>query len=144
MHISRRIRLAFAFNTVLNRFWFSLCECPVNARILLNKLGGMCSSGYDGFRVRTSAYRPPTGYETSFLYDPPLEGPENSKPRGLSFDTHLNGTQPGIIRNGNMLFKTSGLSGRNYGLSFYRIEANGTETLILNEYNPGKRCSVRT
>lgn len=36
-----------------------------------------------------------------------------------------------------MLFKTSGLEGRNYGLSFYRIEKNGTETLILNEYNPG-------
>lgn len=36
-----------------------------------------------------------------------------------------------------MLFKTSGLQGRNYGLSFYRIEDNGTETLVLNEYNPG-------
>lgn len=36
-----------------------------------------------------------------------------------------------------MLFKTTGLSGSNYWLSFYRVEANGTETLILNEYIPG-------
>lgn len=93
-------------------------------------------SGYDGFRVRTSAYRPPTGHEVSFLYDPPIEGPEDGKPRGLSFDTRLNGSQPIVIRNGNMLFKTTGL-GSNYWLSFYRIEANGTETLILNEYIPG-------
>ncbi|KAH0396354.1 hypothetical protein KCU89_g9393, partial [Aureobasidium melanogenum] len=37
--------------------------------------------GYDGFRVRAWAFRPPSGNEISFLYDPPVEDPGNGKAR---------------------------------------------------------------
>ena len=64
--------------------------------------------GYDGFRVRAWAFRPPTGNEISFLYDPPLEGPENGKAHGMNYDTKTNGNQCVVIRNGNTVFRTFG------------------------------------
>lgn len=100
--------------------------------------------GYDGFRVRAWPYRPPTGNEISFVYDPPQEGPENGQARGMSYNIMSNGTQFVAIRNGNTIFKTFGNSNdTNYRLGFYRIEANGTETFLTNEYAPLKSLNPR-
>ncbi|GIJ99536.1 hypothetical protein Aspvir_001669 [Aspergillus viridinutans] len=67
--------------------------------------------GYDGFRVRAWPYRPPTGNEISFIYDPPLEGFEDGKAHGLDFDTAFNGNRTVAIRNGKMVVRTSGWGG---------------------------------
>ncbi|KAG9560050.1 glycoside hydrolase family 31 protein, partial [Aureobasidium melanogenum] len=99
--------------------------------------------GYDGFRVRAWAFRPPSGNEISFLYDPPVEGPENGKARGMSYDTRSNGNTSVSIRNGNAIFRTFGLDNGHYRLAFYRVEANGSETLLTNEYNPVKSLNPR-
>ncbi|TKA50367.1 hypothetical protein B0A55_13274, partial [Friedmanniomyces simplex] len=55
--------------------------------------------GYDGFRVRAWAFRPPSGNEVSFLYDPPLEGPADATASALTYDTVINGTQNYTMRN---------------------------------------------
>jgi alpha-D-xyloside xylohydrolase len=103
--------------------------------------------GYDGFRVRAWPFRPPNGNEVSFLYDPPLEGPGNGSTTGIkTYDTTLNGTQAFTLRNGNTLAKTFSNTGdntTNVRLSFYRINADGTETLLTNEYAPIKALSPR-
>lgn len=101
--------------------------------------------GYDGFRVRAWPFRPPTGHEVSFIYDPPIEGPENGKAHDMSFDTAFNGNRSIAIRNGNTLVRTSGSSGEpgGYRLAFYRVEQNGTETLLTNEYAPLKSINPR-
>ncbi|KAF4538656.1 Glycoside hydrolase family 31 [Lasiodiplodia theobromae] len=99
--------------------------------------------GYDGFRVRAWPFRPPNGNEISFLYDPPLEGPENGEARGFSYDFAVNGNQSAIIRNGNIIVKTYGLEGAHYRLAFYRIESDGSETLLTNEFNPVKALNPR-
>ncbi|KAG9940410.1 hypothetical protein KCU98_g19150, partial [Aureobasidium melanogenum] len=99
--------------------------------------------GYDGFRVRAWAFRPPSGNEISFLYDPPVEGPENGKARGMSYDTRSNGNTSVSIRNGDAVFRTFGLDNGHYRLAFYRVEANGSETLLTNEYNPVKSLNPR-
>ncbi|KAK5690955.1 hypothetical protein LTS12_028786, partial [Elasticomyces elasticus] len=78
--------------------------------------------GYDGFRVRAWPFRPPTGNEVSFVYDPPLEGPEdNSEAHGMEFDTSFLGNQSVSMRNGNILVRTSGWGGNpgGYRLAFY-------------------------
>jgi alpha-D-xyloside xylohydrolase len=107
--------------------------------LLLTNIISYQNSGTDGFRVRTTYYRPPTNTEPSFLLDPPLEGPENGKAHGLSFDTTSFGiNQTVAIRNGNMLFRTRSFKTGQSGLTFYRIEPNGNETLILSEYAPSK------
>jgi len=100
--------------------------------------------GYDGFRVRAWPFRPPTGHEISFVYDPPLEGPEDGEARGMSFDTAFNGNQSEELRNGNMVVRTSGWAGPGgYRLAFYRVETNGSETLLTNEYAPLKSTNPR-
>lgn len=100
--------------------------------------------GYDGIRVRAWAFRPPNGNEISFLYDPPLEGPEDGNARGMSFDTQVNGSQFVALRNGNIVVKTLGGSyGQNSRLAFFRIESNGSETLLTNEYSPKKSKNPR-
>ena len=94
-------------------------------------------SGFDGFRVRTSFYVPPTGNEPSFLIDPPVEGPENGSPHRLSFDTMTFGqNQSVVIRNGNMTFKTADFFGGQTKLTFYRNEPNGSETELITEFAP--------
>ncbi|KAJ6031647.1 hypothetical protein N7540_002379 [Penicillium herquei] len=101
--------------------------------------------GYDGFRVRAWPYRPPTGDEIGFVYDPPLEGPEGDQAHGMSFDTAFIGNQSVEIRNGNIIVRTSGWGGSagGYRLAFYRVETNGTETLLTNEYAPLKSINPR-
>ncbi|KAJ5625328.1 hypothetical protein N7510_001637 [Penicillium lagena] len=101
--------------------------------------------GYDGFRVRAWPYRPPSGQEIGFIYDPPLEGPENGDAHGMSFDTAFNGNRSEELRNGNIIVRTSGWSGNpgGYRLAFYRVETNGSETLLTNEYAPLKSINPR-
>lgn len=102
--------------------------------------------GYDGFRVRAWPFRPPNGNEVSFLYDPPLEGPENGVSRGMKYDITTNGSEPVVIRNGNTVVKTYSSTAdntTNVRLAFYRIENDGTETLLANEYAPLKALNPR-
>lgn len=101
--------------------------------------------GYDGIRVRAWPFRPPSGQEVSFVYDPPLEGPEDGQARGMSFDTMNTGNNSAEIRNGNILVKTSGWGGSpgGYRLNFYRLEDDGTETLLTGEYAPLKSLNPR-
>lgn len=101
--------------------------------------------GYDGFRVRAWPFRPPNGNEISFLYDPPLEGPANIT-SGMQYDTKVNGTQTAVIRNGNTIAKTYSPNGNNQTivkLAFYRLEDDGSETLLTNEYAPLKALNSR-
>lgn len=100
--------------------------------------------GCDGFRVRAWPFKPPRGDEISFLYDPPLEGYENGKAHGMSFDTTSIGNSTVTLRNGNILMKTiGGTYQKNTGLSFYRVEDDGSESLLLNEYSPTKSKNPR-
>ncbi|KAJ5614844.1 hypothetical protein N7528_008498 [Penicillium herquei] len=101
--------------------------------------------GYDGFRVRAWPYRPPTGDEIGFVYDPPLEGFEGDQAHGMTFDTAFIGNRSVEIRNGNIIVRTSGWGGSagGYRLAFYRVETNGTETLLTNEYAPLKSINPR-
>ena len=101
--------------------------------------------GYDGFRIRAWPFRPPNGNEISFLYDPPLEGPANIS-SGMQYDTKVNGTQSAAIRNGNTIAKTFSPNGNNHTivrLAFYRVEDDGSETLLTNEYAPLKALNPR-
>ncbi|TID17805.1 putative alpha-xylosidase [Venturia nashicola] len=99
--------------------------------------------GYDGFRVRAWPFRPPTGNEISFIYDPPLEGPENGKAHGMTFDTYLNGNSTFSLRNGNTVVQTNNSDAGAYRLSFWRVESNGAYTLLTNEYQPLKSVNPR-
>lgn len=101
--------------------------------------------GYDGFRVRAWPFRPPTGQEASFIYDPPLEGPEDGEAHGMQFDTVSIGNHSVTIRNGNILVRTTGWGGNpgGYRLAFIRIEDDGSETLLTNEYAPLKSINPR-
>ncbi|RFU25779.1 hypothetical protein B7463_g10544, partial [Scytalidium lignicola] len=101
--------------------------------------------GYDGFRVRAWPFRPPAGNEISFLYDPPLEGPEGGKARDMSFDTAFNGNRSVAIRKGNMIARTVPTPGSTgaYRLGFFRVESDGSETLLTNEYSPLKSINPR-
>ncbi|KAK4892740.1 hypothetical protein LTR27_008839 [Elasticomyces elasticus] len=101
--------------------------------------------GYDGFRVRAWAFRPPNGNEVSFLYDPPLEGPGSTAP-GVTYDTVINGTQNYTMQNGNTvvkMFSPNGDNATNVRLSFYRVNADGSESLLTNEYAPIKSVNSR-
>ena len=102
--------------------------------------------GYDGFRVRAWPFRPPNGNEISFLYDPPLEGPENGVSPGMKYDVKVNGTQTVAIRNGNTIVRTYSPNQNNQTivrLAFHRIEHDGSETLLTNEYSPLKSLAPR-
>lgn len=99
--------------------------------------------GYDGFRVRAWPFRPPNGNEISFLYDPPLEGPENGKAHGMTFDTYLNGNSTFSLRNGNTVVQTNNSATGAYRLSFWRVESDGAYTLLTNEYQPLKSVNSR-
>lgn len=104
--------------------------------------------GFDGFRVRAWPFKPPTGDEISFLYDPPLEGPEaGSAAHGMNFDTRTNGLEPIRLRNGNTVVQTYAApiadNTTNVRLAFYRVEPDGSETLLTNEYQPLKSLNAR-
>ncbi|OBT76318.1 hypothetical protein VF21_03304 [Pseudogymnoascus sp. 05NY08] len=91
--------------------------------------------GYDGFRVRAWAFRPPNGNEISFLYDPPLEGPENGVSLRIEDATLIDGTDQIEIRNGNTICRTFGgtFAKTHTRLAFYRVESDGSETMLLNQ-----------
>ncbi|KAL1741983.1 glycoside hydrolase family 31 protein [Schizophyllum fasciatum] len=92
--------------------------------------------GEHGFRVRTSLMRDPTGNEWSGLIDPPLEGPGGDA--GLAYDTLLPYHGNATIRNGNLLANVSlGV------LSFYRLEPNGSATLLTAEFTDEKAIPAR-
>jgi alpha-D-xyloside xylohydrolase len=102
--------------------------------------------GFDGFRVRAWPFRPPNGNEISFLYDPPLEGPEEGVSSGMRYDITTNGSTPVVVRNGNTLVKTFSSTAdntTNVRLAFYRMESDGSETLLTNEYAPLKSLNPR-
>ncbi|GKZ21909.1 hypothetical protein AbraIFM66951_007321 [Aspergillus brasiliensis] len=100
--------------------------------------------GYDGFRVRAWPFRPPSGNEISFIYDPPIEGYEDTA-HGMSYDTATTGAEPRTLRNGNIILRTTGWGGdtAGYRLSFYRVNEDGSETLLTNEYAPLKSLNPR-
>ena len=99
--------------------------------------------GYDGFRVRAWPFRPPNGNEISFLYDPPIEGYENGVAHGMSADTVFNGNTTLALRNGNTIVRTEGSYVGNWRLAFYRVNSDGSETLLTNEYAPIKSLNAR-
>ncbi|KAK6441773.1 hypothetical protein LTR95_001997 [Oleoguttula sp. CCFEE 5521] len=104
--------------------------------------------GFDGFRVRAWAFRPPNGNEISFLYDPPLEGPGNSNaaPAGFTYDTTIDGSQNLTLRNGNTIVRTFSPNGddvTNVRFAFYRVDDDGSESLLTNEYAPIKSLNPR-
>ncbi|KAK4623768.1 Alpha-xylosidase A [Fulvia fulva] len=75
------------------------------------------------------------------MYDPPLEGPENGALTGMKYDVKVNGTQTVAIRNGKTIVKTYSPNQNNQTivrLAFYRVEQDGSETLLANEYSPLK------
>ncbi|BFZ65440.1 hypothetical protein YB2330_006610 [Saitoella coloradoensis] len=83
--------------------------------------------GRDAFRVRATLWRDPTGLEPGVLLDPPLDGPE-VEANGLSYDITLNQTQEATIQNGMAVCNVNGGN-----LRFYRVEADGSQTLVLEE-----------
>ncbi|KAL1704236.1 glycoside hydrolase family 31 protein [Schizophyllum commune] len=92
--------------------------------------------GENGFRVRTSLMRDPTGNEWSGLIDPPLEGPGGSA--GLPYDTLLPYHGNATIQNGNLLATVDlGV------LSFSRLEPNGSTTLLTGEFTDEKAIPAR-
>ncbi|KAJ3731546.1 glycoside hydrolase family 31 protein [Lentinula guzmanii] len=92
--------------------------------------------GNHGMRVRTSIMRDPTGYEWSALLDPPLEGPGGNN--GLNYDIGIPFQGSATIRNGNIVASV------NLGvLSFFRVESNGSTTLLTKEYTDTKAIAPR-
>uniref|UniRef100_A0A0W0F472 Glycoside hydrolase family 31 protein n=1 Tax=Moniliophthora roreri TaxID=221103 RepID=A0A0W0F472_MONRR len=83
--------------------------------------------GNHAFRVRASIMRDPTGNEWSALLDPPLEGPGGNQ--DLNHDTTLPYQSSFTIRNGDLVADI-----QNGTISFHRVEANGSTTLLTGEY----------
>lgn len=80
--------------------------------------------------------RDPTGHELSALLDPPLEGPGGNA--GLAHDITIPYQGSASIRNGNIVAQiTSGI------ISFHRVEANGSTTLLMGEYVDAKALPAR-
>ncbi|KAK5718232.1 hypothetical protein LTR17_015750 [Elasticomyces elasticus] len=95
--------------------------------------------GYDGFRVRAWPFRAPRGDETSFLYDPSLEGFEGGVAHGLDYGMKSDGNHSSTIRNGNTMVKSYGPDGAANRLAFYRIETNGSESLLTGDAPPDEQ-----
>jgi alpha-glucosidase (family GH31 glycosyl hydrolase) len=88
----------------------------------------------------------PDGNEISFLYDPPLQGPYNGVSLGVNYTTLTNGKDQIAIRNGNIICRTGPgtfADSTNTRLAFYRVEADGSEIQLLNEYSPLKSKNPR-
>jgi alpha-D-xyloside xylohydrolase len=76
----------------------------------------------------------------------PLKAPKNGVSRGMKYDISTNGSEPVVTRNGNTLVKTYSPTADNttsVRLAFYRVENDGTKTLLTNEYSPLKALSPR-
>jgi alpha-D-xyloside xylohydrolase len=81
--------------------------------------------------VRASILRDPTGNEWSAFLDPPLEGPGGNN--GLNHDINVPFLGNATIRNGNIVVSIDlGV------LSFFRVEPNGSRTLLTQEYTDTK------
>ncbi|KAK7461906.1 hypothetical protein VKT23_008337 [Stygiomarasmius scandens] len=87
--------------------------------------------GNHGMRVRASIMRDPTGNEWSSLMDPPIEGPGGNA--GLSHDTTISYMGNASIRNGNLVAQVSLGT-----VSFFRVEANDSLTLLTSEFTDTK------
>lgn len=81
--------------------------------------------------------RDPTGSEPSALLDPPLEGPGGRA--GLTHDIMLPFQGSASFRNGDLITQVS--SGV---LSFWRVEPNGSSTLLTSEYTDTKTLPPRS
>lgn len=78
----------------------------------------------------------PSGTEPSALLDPPLEGPGGQA--GLDISSTIPYAGNATIRNGDLVAEF------NLGvLSFYRVEPNGTRTLLTAEYTDDKALPAR-
>lgn len=92
--------------------------------------------GNHGVRVRASLMKDPTGNEWSALLDPPIEGPGGGQ--GLLHDINLPFGGSATFRNGDLVVQVSaGI------LNFFRVEANGTSTLLTSEYTDTKARQPR-
>ncbi|EIM87213.1 glycoside hydrolase family 31 protein [Stereum hirsutum FP-91666 SS1] len=92
--------------------------------------------GNHAFRVRASLMHDPSGTEPSALLDPPLEGPGGQA--GLDISSTIPYAGNATIRNGDLVAEF------NLGvLSFYRVEPNGTRTLLTAEYTDDKALPAR-
>ncbi|KII91682.1 glycoside hydrolase family 31 protein [Plicaturopsis crispa FD-325 SS-3] len=92
--------------------------------------------GNHGVRVRASLMRDPTGRELSALLDPPLEGAGGGN--GLTHDQTVPFHGNATLQNGNLLVDVVlGV------LSFYRVEQNGSRTLLTAEYTDTKALPSR-
>ncbi|KAK7461907.1 hypothetical protein VKT23_008338 [Stygiomarasmius scandens] len=87
--------------------------------------------GNHGTRVRASIMRDPMGNEWSTLMDPPIEGPGGNA--GLSHDTTISYMGNATIRNGNLIAQVSLGT-----ISFFRVEANDSLTLLTSEFTDTK------
>jgi alpha-D-xyloside xylohydrolase len=64
----------------------------------------------------------------------------------MSYDSLINGSSQFSIQNGNIICTTTPgtyASGTFTRLAFYRLEANGTQTMLVNEYSPFKSKNPR-
>ncbi|KAA1474566.1 glycoside hydrolase family 31 protein [Dentipellis sp. KUC8613] len=92
--------------------------------------------GNHAFRVRASLMKDPVGTELSAFLDPPLEGPGGNA--GLKVDQEVPYQGNATIRNGNLIADLSlGV------LSFYRVEPNGSRTLLTSEFTDDKALASR-
>ncbi|TFY81859.1 hypothetical protein EWM64_g2147 [Hericium alpestre] len=92
--------------------------------------------GNHAFRVRASLMKDPVGTELSAFLDPPIEGPGGNV--GLKVDQDIPYQGNATIRNGNLIADVAlGV------LSFYRVEPNGSRTLLTSEFTDDKALASR-
>ncbi|KAI0078069.1 glycoside hydrolase family 31 protein [Panus rudis PR-1116 ss-1] len=92
--------------------------------------------GPHGIRVRASVMRDPSGTESSAFIDPPLDGPGGHA--GLAHDQTVPFHGSATLRNGNLAAELStGV------LTFFRVEPNGSRTLLTQEYTDTKVLPAR-
>lgn len=91
--------------------------------------------GINGFRVRATILRDPTGNEPSALLDPPLEGPSS---KGLDHSIHVPFMGNGSVRNGDLVVDV--LLG---AISFSRADSNGTRVPLTREFKDTKSPYAR-
>ncbi|KAJ8698978.1 hypothetical protein PTI98_005623 [Pleurotus ostreatus] len=92
--------------------------------------------GNHAFRVRASLMRDPSGKELSALLDPPIEGPGGGQ--GAAHDVKVPFMGSATIRNGDLVADI--LHGV---ISFFRVEQNGSRTLLISEYTDTKALQAR-
>ncbi len=80
--------------------------------------------------------RGPSGQELSALLDPPIEGPGGGQ--GTAHDVKVPFMGSATIRNGDLVADI--LHGV---ISFFRVEQNGSRTLLISEYTDTKALQAR-